>query len=100
MKASIKPLGDRVLIEPVSNEADKTKSGIYLPETAEKERPMKGRVVAVGEGRMLESGKRQPLPLKKGDTVLFTKYGPTEFKVEDDKEYLIAREEDILAIIE
>ena len=99
MKVSIKPLGDRVLIEPVSEEADKTKSGIYLPETAEKERPMKGRVVAVGEGRLLESGKRQPPPLKKGDMVLFTKYGPTEFKVED-KEYLIAREEDILAIIE
>ncbi|MFY9462290.1 MAG: co-chaperone GroES [Candidatus Sungiibacteriota bacterium] len=99
MKANIKPLGDRILIEPVSEEADKTKSGIYLPETAEKERPMRGRVVAVGEGRLLESGKRQPMPLKKGDMVLFTKYGPTEFKVEE-KEYLIAREEDILAIIE
>ena len=99
MKTDIKPLGDRVLIEPVSEEADKTKSGIYLPETAEKERPMRGRVVAIGGGRLLESGKRQPLPLKKGDLVLFTKYGPTEFKVED-KEYLIAKEEEVLAIIE
>ena len=99
MKTDIKPLGDRVLIEPVSEEADKTKSGIYLPETAEKERPMRGRVVAIGGGRLLESGKRQPLPLKKGDLVLFTKYGPTEFKVED-KEYLIAKEEEELAIIE
>lgn len=94
----MKPLGDRVLIEPISEGAEKTKTGIYLPETAEKERPMKGRVVAVGEGRLLESGNRLPLPVKKGDLVLFTKYGPTELKV-DDKEYLIAREEDILAII-
>ena len=99
MKPDIKPLGARVLIEPVSEEADKTKSGIYLPETAEKERPMRGRVVAIGGGRLLESGNRQPLPLKKGDLVLFTKYGPTEFKVED-KEYLIAKEEEVLAIIE
>ncbi|MDO8560730.1 MAG: co-chaperone GroES [bacterium] len=99
MKANIRPLGDRVLIEPISDGGAKTKTGIYLPETAEKERPMKGRVVAVGEGKLLDSGVRLPLPLKKGDVVLFTKYGPTEFKVED-KEYLIAREEDILAVVE
>lgn len=99
MKLSIKPLGDRVLIEPIAGKGEKTKSGIYLPETAEKERPMKGKIIAVGEGRLLESGTRQPLPVKKGDVVLFTKYGPTELKV-DDKEYLIAKEEDILAIIE
>lgn len=99
MKISIKPLGDRVLIEPVTEEGGKTKTGIYLPETAEKERPMKGRIIAVGEGKLLDSGKRFPLPVKKGDMVLFTKYGPTELKVED-KGYLIAREEDLLAIIE
>lgn len=100
MKSStIRPLGDRVLIEPVSNEGQKTKTGIYLPETAEKERPMKGVVVAVGEGRRLESGVLHPVSVKKGNTVLFTKYGPTELKV-DGKEYLIAREEDILAILE
>jgi len=95
----IKPLGDRVLIEPITEESEKTKSGIYLPETAEKERPMKGRVVAVGAGKLLDSGKRQPLSVKTGDMVIFTKYGPTELKVEG-KEYLIAREEDLLAIIE
>ena len=99
MKISIKPLGDRVLIEPITEEGEKTKSGIYLPETAEKERPMKGRVVAVGEGKLLDSGKHQPLSVKTGDMVIFTKYGPTELKAEG-KECLIAREEDLLAIIE
>jgi chaperonin GroES len=92
------PLGDRVLIEPESREKDKTKSGIYLPDTASKERPEKGKVIAVGSGKLLESGKRVPMNVKKGDTVLFTKYGPNELKVEG-KEYLIAREEDILAIL-
>ncbi|MBI2640016.1 MAG: co-chaperone GroES [Candidatus Sungbacteria bacterium] len=95
----IRPLGDRVLIEPISEEEGKTKTGIYLPETAEKERPMKGTVVAVGDGKLLDSGKRQPLSVRKGNKVLFTKYGPTELKVEG-KEYLIAREEDILAILD
>lgn len=94
----LKPLGDRVVLEPVSDEK-KSKSGIILPETAEKQRPEKGRVVAVGPGRLLESGKREPLSVKKGDVVIFTKYGPNEIKI-GDKEYLIAREEDILAIIE
>ncbi|MDO8600424.1 MAG: co-chaperone GroES [bacterium] len=98
MKLQIRPLGDRVLIEPESREKDKTKSGIYLPDTASKERPEKGKVIAVGQGKLLESGKRIPMNVKKGDTVLFTKYGPNELKVEG-KEYLIAREEDILAII-
>ncbi|KKS37496.1 MAG: co-chaperone GroES [Candidatus Sungbacteria bacterium RIFCSPLOWO2_12_FULL_41_11] len=95
----IKPLGDRVLIEPMDQEKEKTKSGIYLPETASKERPERGRVVAVGPGKMLDSGKLSPMNVKEGDTVLFTKYGPNEIKVEE-KEYLIAREEDILAILE
>ena len=96
----IKPLGDRVLIEPAS-EADhskKTKSGIIIPDTAEKEKPQEGVVVAVGEGKHLENGKNQPVAVKKGDKVLYSKYGPSEIKV-DGKEYLIAREEDILAII-
>jgi len=94
----IKPLSDHILIEPISQE-EKTKSGILLPETAEKERPEQGKVTAVGPGRRLASGKRVPLEVKKGDTVLFTKYGPNEIKV-GDKEYLIAKEEDILAILE
>jgi len=94
----IKPLSDHILIEPISTE-EKTKSGILLPETAEKERPEQGKVIAVGPGRRLSSGKRIPMEVKKGDTVLFTKYGPNEIKV-GDKEYLIAKEEDILAILE
>ena len=93
----IKPLGDRVLIEPLREE--RKKGGIILPETVDKERPEKGRVVAVGPGRVDENGKKVPMNVKKGDKVLFTKYGPDEIKV-DDKEYLIAKEDNILAIIE
>ena len=95
---NIKPLSDHVLIEPI-NQEEKTKTGIFLPETAEKERPEQGKVIAVGPGKRLDSGKTVPLEVKKGDTVLFTKYGPNEIKV-GDKEYLIAKEEDILAILE
>jgi len=95
---NIKPLSDHILIEPVKEE-EKTKSGILLPDTAEKERPEQGRVVAVGPGRKTSSGKVIPLEIKPGQKVLFTKYGPNEIKVED-REYLIAKEEDILAIIE
>lgn len=94
----IKPLGDYILIEPFKEE-EKTKSGILLPESAEKEKPEQGKVIAVGPGRKLSSGKRVSLDVKPGDKVLFTKYGPNEIKV-NDKEYLIAKEEDILAILE
>jgi len=94
----IKPLADRVVIEPISVE-ETTKLGIIIPETAEKEKPEQGKIIAVGPGKMLESGKRQVLEVKKGDKVLFTKYGPTEVKI-DKQEYLIAKEEDILGIIE
>jgi len=94
----IRPLSDRVVIEPITVE-EKTKTGIILPETADKERPEQGRVIAVGPGRILENGQRQPLEIKKGDLVLFTKYGPNEVKI-NDKEYLIAKEEDILAVLE
>ena len=96
---NIKPLGDRVVIEPSREKEGKTKSGLYLPETMDKERPEQGKVVAVGPGKMSKEGKIIPVGVKKGDTVLFTKYGPNEIKVEG-KEYLIAREEDILAIID
>lgn len=95
---NIKPLGDRALIEPL-REDTKTKSGIVIPETAEKERSEKGRIVAVGEGKRNESGELCPLSVKKGQIVLFSKYGPSEIKV-DGKEYLIAKEEEILAILE
>ena len=94
----IKPLSDHVLIEPIKGE-EKTKAGILLPETAEREKPEQGRIVAVGQGKKDETGKYVPLEVKEGDRVLFTEYGPNEIKV-DDKEYLIAREEDILAILE
>jgi len=94
----IKPLSDHILIEPIKEE-EKTKTGILLPETAEKEKPEQGKVIAVGPGRKTASGKIVPLSVQPGQKVLFTKYGPNEIKV-DDKEYLIAREEDILAILE
>lgn len=92
----IRPLSDHVLIEPIRQETKR--GGILLPETVSKERPEKGKVVAVGPGKF-EDGKLRPLSVKKGDIVLFTKYGPNEIKI-DEKEYLIAREEDILAIVE
>ena len=95
---NIKPLAGYILIEPLKEE-EKTKAGILLPDTAEKEKPEQGRVVAVGFGRRTDEGKIIPLEVKVGDKVLFTKYGPNEIKIEN-KEYLIAKEEDILAIIE
>jgi len=93
----IKPLGDRVLIKP-SEEKEKTKGGIVLPDTA-KERPQEGEIVAVGEGRRTDDGKTIPLSLKVGDKVLYGKYSGTEITV-DGEEYLIMREEDVLAVIE
>lgn len=95
---NIKPLADHILIEPVKEE-EKTKGGIFLPETAEKEKSEQGKVVAIGPGKKTNDGKIIPVSVKPGDVVVFSKYGPTEIKVED-KEYLIAREEDILAVIE
>ncbi len=94
----IQPLADYILIEPIKEE-EKTKSGILLPETVDKERPEEGRVMAVGPGKKTSSGKIIPLEVRVGQKVLFTKYGPNEIKV-NDKEYLIAKQEDILAIIE
>ena len=94
----LKPLRDHVILEPIAQE-EKTKGGIVLPETASKERPEQGKVVAVGPGRLNTKGERMPMEVKKGDVVLFSKYGPNEVKV-DDKEYLVAKEDDILAILE
>ncbi|OGZ46911.1 MAG: co-chaperone GroES [Candidatus Ryanbacteria bacterium RIFCSPHIGHO2_02_FULL_45_13b] len=100
-KLSIIPLADRVLIEPLEGKykEGKTASGIVIPDTAEKERPEQGKVIATGPGKRGDDGKVIPMGIKKGQTVFFTKYGPSEIKV-DGKEYLIAREEDILAIVE
>lgn len=95
--ANIRPLDDRVVIEPIEAE-EKTVGGIVLPDTA-KEKPMQGKVIAVGEGRMLESGKRADLLVKKGDKVLYGKYAGTEVTL-DGKTYLVMRESDILAKIE
>jgi len=94
----IKPISDHVLIEAIVQE-EKTKTGILLPETAEKERPEQGKIISVGPGRKTSAGKIVPMEVKAGNKVLFTKYGPNEIKV-DGKEYLIAKEEDILAILE
>ena len=91
----ITPLSDHVLIEPLREE--KKKGGIILPDTVDKERQERGKIVAVGPGKM-KDGKRILPEVKKGDVVLFTKYGPNEIKI-DGKEYLIAKEEDILAIL-
>ena len=90
----IKPLGDRVVVEVIEQE-EKTAGGIVLPDTA-KEKPQEGRVVAVGKGRY-ENGQLIPMEVKEGDRVIFSKYAGTEVKV-GDKEYLIMRESDILAI--
>jgi chaperonin GroES len=93
----IRPLGDKVLVERVEAEA-KTAGGIVLPDTA-KEKPQRGKVVSVGEGKTLENGTRKEVQVKKGDLVLFTSYAGTEIKV-DGKEYLIMDESDIMAVIE
>ncbi len=97
---NIKPLGDRVLVEiEKENDKHKTKSGIIIPETVSKERPEEGIVIAVGEGKRNEDGKLIPVAVKKGQKIIFSKYGPDEIKV-GDKEYLIISESNILAIID
>ena len=93
----IRPLHDRVIVKRIEEE-EKTKGGIIIPDTA-KEKPIEGKVVAVGEGKILENGKKQPLDVKKGDRVLFGKYAGTDIKLEGE-EHLIMREEDIIAIVE
>ena len=95
--ASLKPLGDRVVIKPTPKE-EVTKSGIVLPDTA-KEKPQEGTIIAVGSGRLTEKGERIPVELKEGQKVLYAKYAGTEFKVEGD-EYLILSEKDVLAVVE
>ncbi len=98
-ESKIIPLGDRVLVKPFSEEdTKKTKSGIIIPETVDKERPEQGKVIAVGEGRTTDGGKVLPMKVKVGDLVIFSKYGPDEVKVDGD-EYFMLKEENILAII-
>ena len=97
MSLNLKPLGDRLIVEPIEQE-DTTASGIILPETA-KEKPQKGTVLAAGPGRRDDDGDRIEMDVAEGDTVLYAKYAGTEIKLED-KKYLILKETDVLAIVE
>ncbi len=94
---NIKPLGDKVLIEPIKEGSEVKKGGIIIPDTA-REKPMEGKVIAVGTGKLDDNGKKIPFNVKKGDRVLMPKYGGAEIKIED-KEYQIVSESEILAII-
>jgi len=93
----IRPLHDRVIVKRMEGE-EKTKGGIIIPDTA-KEKPVEGKVIAVGSGKVLEDGKKVPLQVKEGDRILFGKYSGTEVKI-DGGEHLIMREDDIIAIVE
>ena len=94
----IQPLGDRVVVEREEAKST-TAGGIVLPDTA-KDKPQKGKIVAVGDGRITKDGKRRELQVKVGDQVLFTSYAGDEFKLETDKKVLLMREDDILAVID
>lgn len=94
----LKPLHDHLVVKPIT-EDEVTKAGIVLPDTVDKEKPEKGEVVAVGQGKLLDNGQRAPMSVKVGDKVMFKKYSPDEIKV-DGVEYLIISESDILAILE
>ena len=93
-KVSFKPIGNRVVIQPADSEEQLSSGGIYIPDTA-KEKPQEGTVVAVGAGRVTDDGKRVPVDVSVGDTVVYSKYAGTEYK-EGDIEYLVLREDDIL----
>lgn len=95
---NLKPLNDKVIVKGLTAE-EVTKAGIVLPDTAEKEKPEKGEVLAVGPGKLLENGQRSQMSVKVGDKVLFKKYGPDEVKI-DKEELLVVSEEDIIAVIE
>lgn len=94
----LKPLGDRVIIQPAAREAT-TKAGIVIPDSASEDKPEQGEVIAVGPGKILDNGERSKMDVEVGQKVLFSKYGPTEIKL-DGEEYLVANAADILAVIE
>lgn len=94
----LKPLRDRLLVKRIEEEEEETRGGIVVPDTA-KEKPQEGEVIAVGDGKVLESGEKLKMAVKKGDRVLFGKYSGTEVKL-DDEEYLIMREDDVLGILQ
>jgi len=93
----VRPLNDRIIVKRLEEE-EKTKGGIIIPDSA-KEKPVEGKVIAVGDGRISKDGKKIPMEIKKGDRVLFAKYGGTEIKM-DGEEYLMMKEDDVLAVIE
>jgi len=93
-KVSFKPMGNRIVVEPTEDEEQVSAGGIYIPDTA-KEKPQEGKVVAVGPGRMSDEGKRVPMEVAVGDTVVYSKYGGTEYK-DGETEYLVLREDDVL----
>ena len=97
MDFRIRPLADRVVVKPQEKE-ERTRGGIYLPDTASKEKPQEGQVMAVGEGKLDDNGRRTPVAVSVGDRVLFAKYAGTEIKIEDE-DYLILAEKDILAVV-
>jgi chaperonin GroES len=93
----VRPLNDRIIVKRLEEEG-KTKGGIIIPDSA-KEKPVEGKVIAVGDGRINKEGKKIPMEIKKGDRVLFAKYGGTEIKM-DGEEYMMMKEDDVLAVIE
>ena len=97
MKEKLQPLGSNVILKPIQEE-EKTKGGIILPDTAEKEKPEKAEVIAVGPGKTLDNGEKAEMMVKVGDVVLFKKYGPDEIKL-NDEDYLVAGIDDVLAIV-
>ena len=97
MSTSIRPINDRIIVQRIE-EQEQMRGGLYIPDTA-KEKPQEGKVIAVGNGKLLENGTRTPIDIKAGDKVLFGKYAGTEVKL-DGEEYLILREDDVLGVIE
>jgi chaperonin GroES len=95
---TLRPLGDRVIVKPAAKE-EMTKTGIIIPDTANKERPEQGEVIAVGPGRLLDSGNRAAMSIKVGDKIVFKKYSPDEVKIES-AEYLVISEGDVMAVVE
>ena len=93
-KVTFKPVGNRIVVEPLDEEAEMSSGGIYIPDTA-KERPQSGKVVAVGPGKLTDDGKRLPMEVAVGDIVVYSKYGGTEYK-EGETEYLVLRDDDVL----
>jgi len=93
---TFKPLGNRIVVEPAEEEASVSSGGIFIPDTA-KEKPQEGKVIAAGPGRLTDDGKRVAMEVKEGDTVVYSKYGGTEYRV-GDIEYIVLREDDVLLI--